>query len=162
MKKSYQHTIDFLFPIALFFVFSATALFLLLTASNVYQEIVSASASEFEQNTALSYITGKIRQHDAGGTENIYLTVFDGHDALAIEQDYENSSFITYIYEAEGELKEIFLQKGAKATADSGTAILEINTLEMKEISQGLFKFVCTSSDGTYNSVIVSLSSEDI
>ena len=91
MKQSHQHTIDFLFPIALFFVFSATALIVLLFAANIYQGIVSSSATQFEQTTFLSYVTNKIRQNDEGGTEHIYLDTFDGYDALAIEQTYADA-----------------------------------------------------------------------
>lgn len=160
MKRFHQHTIDFLFPIALFFVFSATALIVLLFAANIYQNIVTTSSVQFEQTTSLSYITNKIRQNDSGGSENIYLDTFDGHDALAIEQDYADASFVTYIYETDGELKEIFLQEGVEASAKSGTTIMEVGHFEMEEINDGLFKFSCISSDGTLNSVIVNIHSE--
>ena len=160
MKQSHQHTIDFLFPIALFFVFSATALIVLLFAANIYQGIVSSSATQFEQTTCLSYVTNKIRQNDEGGTEHIYLDTFDGYDALAIEQTYADASFVTYIYEAEGELKEIFLQEGVEASANSGTTIMEVTDFNMKEIDDGLLKFSCISTDGIENSVIVNIHSE--
>lgn len=162
MKRAHHHTIDFLFPIALFFVFSATALFSLLLAANIYQGIVTDSENRFQQETSLSYLTTKIRQNDEGGSQNIYISHFDGYDALAIEQSYENVAYITYIYEAEGELKELFLQKGAKASAKSGTTIMEVKNLDMEEIADGLFQFVCTTADGSTDSVIVSLSSENI
>lgn len=46
-----------------------------------------------------------------GEPHNVYIDEFNGYDALAIEQNYSERSFITYIYEATGELKEFFLQK---------------------------------------------------
>lgn len=160
MKKAYQHTIDFLFPIALFFVFSASSLIVLLLAANIYQNIVSDSQSAFEQGTTLTYITNKLRQNDTQGTEHIYLTQFDGYDALAIEQEYNEQSYITYIYEADGYLKEIFMQKDVTALAKNGTTIMEIFDLTMNELSDGLFQFTCTSTDGTSDSIIVSLHSQ--
>ena len=162
MKRTHQHTIDFLFPIALFFVFSSTALVALLLAANIYQGIVIDSESQFQQETSLSYITTKIRQNDEGGIENIYLDQFDGCHALAIEQSFEDVSFITYLYEADGELKELFLQKGVDASAKNGTTILEVENLDMEEIADGLFKFSCTTADGSRDSVIISISSENI
>lgn len=162
MKRNYQHTIDFLFPIALFFVFSASALVALLLAANIYQSIVTDSAAQFEQGTSLSYVVSKIRQNDTGGTEKIYLSTFDGYDALTIEQTYADSSYVTYIYEADGELKEIFLQEGAEASAQSGTTIMEVDGFEMEEIDQGLFKFRCTAADGSQDSVIIGIQSEHI
>ena len=61
----------------------------------------------------------------------------------------------TYIYEAEGELKELFIQDAISASADFGTTILEIGHLEMNEISDGLFQFICTSTDGSTDSVTI-------
>ena len=92
--------------------------------------------------------------------KHIYLDTFDGYDALAIEQTYADASFVTYIYEAEGELKEIFLQEGVEASANSGTAITEVTDFNMKEIDDGLLKFSCISTDGIENSVIVNIHSE--
>ena len=160
MKKNYQHTIDFIFPIALFFVFCAASITALLFSANIYQNIVTNSASQFEQTTSLSYITTKIRQNDQEGASRIYLDKFDGHEALAIEQTFSDTAFITYIYEADGELKEIFLQKGVEISAQSGTAIMEIENLDMETLAEGLLKFSTTASDGTADSVIISLHSE--
>lgn len=159
MRRSQNHTIDFLFPLALFFVFSATALVILLFAANVYKTIVNDSTSRFEQQTSLSYVTNKIRQSDAGGSSNIYLDQFDGCDALAIKQSYADTAYITYIYESAGELKEIFLQEGVTAPAQAGTTILSIEDFQMKELSSGLFQFTCISADGSEDSVIIGLQS---
>lgn len=161
MRKNYQHTIDFIFPIALFFVFCAAAITVLLFSANIYQTVVTDSASQFEQVTSLSYITTKIRQNDTGGKKSIYLDEFDGHEALAIEQTILDAAFITYIYEVDGELKELFLQKGAEASAHSGTTIMEIEHLDMEELAEGLLEFRSTASDGSTNSVIISLHSEE-
>ena len=160
MKKSYQHTIDSILPIALFFVFCAAAITVLLFSANIYQNVVTNSASQFEQTTSLSYITTKIRQNDQEGANCIYLDSFDGYEALAIEQSFADTAFITYIYEVDGELKEIFLQQGVKASAHSGTTIMEIENLDMEELADGLLKFSSTASDGTNDSVIISLQSE--
>ena len=160
MKQTQQHAIDFLFPIALFFVFSATALLALLLAANIYHGVVTDSNTSFEQGTALSYLTEKIRQNDTEGCDRIYISQFDGCDALAISQTYGGASYTTYIYESDGDLKEIFLQDGVQATAQTGTTIMEITDLQMEELSEGLFRFTCTSSDGTSDSVIIGLHSE--
>ena len=160
MKKNYQHTIDFIFPIALFFVFCAAAITALLFSANIYQNIVANSASQFEQTTSLSYITTKIRQNDQEGENRIYLDEFDGHEALAIQQTFSDTEFVTYIYEADGELKEIFLQQGAEASAHSGTTIMEIENLDIESLAEGLLKFSSTASDGTTESVIISLHSK--
>lgn len=160
MKRSRQHTIDFLFPIALFFVFSATALIVLLLAANLYQGITTRSNASFEQETTLSYLAGKIRQNDSAGESRIYLTQFDSYDCLAIEQVFDEQTYITYIYEAEGELKELFLQAGVNASAASGTTLMQIRDLHMEEVSDNLFRFTCSSEDGSSDSLLISVNSE--
>ena len=160
MKKNNQHSIDFIFPVTLFFIFSTTALIVLLLAANLYQGIVRNSAAEFEKGTTLSYIAGKIRQNDSGGTDCIYLDTFDGCRALAIEQAYGDRVFVTYIYEADGQLKEIFLPEDVSATADAGTTIMEVSGLQMEELSDGLLQFTCTAEDGTTDSIIISVHSD--
>ena len=160
MKKNNQHSIDFIFPVSLFFIFSTTALIVLLLAANLYQGIVRDSAAEFEKGTVLSYITGKIRQNDAGGTDSIYLGTFDGYDALAIRQTYDDRTFVTYIYEVEGQLKEIFLPEDVEAPADAGTTIMDVSGLQMEELDPGLLQFTCTAENGTTDSVIISVHSD--
>lgn len=160
MKRFSRHTIDFLFPITLFFVFAVSGFVVLLMSANIYQNITDHSAATFETGTTLSYLTEKIRQNDTGGAETIYLATFDGCDALAISHTYNETSYTTYIYEYEGELKEIFLQDDITASAKSGTTVMQIKNLEMQELSDGLFQFTCTADNGNTDSVIISLHSE--
>lgn len=151
-----KHTFDFIFPITLFFVFTSTALVVLLCSANIYQNVVDASARSFETSTTLAYITEKIRQNDTSLNQRISIETFDGYEALTISQTINNTLYHTYIYEAEGELKELFIQDAISASADFGTTILEIGHLEMNEISDGLFQFICTSTDGSTDSVTIS------
>jgi len=158
MKRDAKHTIDFLFPIALFFVFASTALVTLLLASNLYQKQIDKSLDGFQKSTAISYLTEKIRQNDSAKAD-IHLCDFDGQHALSISQAYNDTSYTTYIYEMDGMLTELFVQDGIDASSESGIAILEVDSLEMKELSPGLFQFICTSDNGSSDSVIIQLQS---
>ena len=62
MKK--KHVIDLLFPIALLFVFSISAIFVVLFASNIYQNTVEKSSLNYSSSMILSYISEKIHQND--------------------------------------------------------------------------------------------------
>ena len=44
-KRLRQHTIDFIFPIALFFVFAASSLVVLILSANIYRNITENSRS---------------------------------------------------------------------------------------------------------------------
>lgn len=159
MNKSSQHAIDFLFSIALFFVFSATALVVLLLSANIYKGVVTDSKENFETGTALSYITEKIHQNDEAGTNNIYLCKFDGCDALAIAQDYNSVTYITYIYELDGELKEAFIQEGAAVSATSGTTIMMLDNITFSQVADDLLYVSCVPVDGSSASTLINIHS---
>ena len=50
--RTSRHSMDFLFAIALFFVFASTSLIVLLLAANIYRHNVQQSSNAFEQNTS--------------------------------------------------------------------------------------------------------------
>lgn len=159
MKKTHQHTIDFLFSIALFFVFSATAILVLLLSSNIYKNVVANSNHNFEVGTSISYITEKVRQNDNSVTQNIYLCEFDDCKALAISQSYNEMNYVTYIYEHEGLLKEAFVQEGIATSANSGTTIMEIGQIDFSQPTDNLLRVTCTSKTGETASSFINIHS---
>ena len=144
---------DFLFPITLFFIFFCSSVILLLFSANVYESVVEDSNKNFDTGTSLAYVTEKIRQNNSNG--NIKISNFDGYDALEIKEIYDEKTYITYIYEMDGVLKEIFLQEGVPANAKAGTTIMNIKDFCMEDKGNGLIEFTATSHDGSVESVIV-------
>ena len=153
-KKIKQHTIDFIFPIALFFVFAASSLAVLILSANSSKDL-------FTSRTCLSYITEKIRQNDEGGTQNIYLDSFDGHPALVLERNLNETLYHTYIYEDKGVLRELFIQDGIDASSRNGTEIMKVSSFQMEEAAPGLLRFSCSSDEGQMESVFVSIHSDN-
>lgn len=153
-----KHIIDFVFPIALFFVFAASSLVVILLAANIYSSTTKSSESGFETRTILSYMTEKIRQGDE--KKAVSIETFDGHDALAIQSIYgEDQIYMTYIYEDKGILRELFIQDGVDAKASSGKEIMKVSDFCMKKLSDTLFEFSCSSEDGETVKTIVSVRS---
>ena len=152
-----KHIIDFIFPISLFFVFAATALVVIILAANIYSNTTKASSSSFETRTVLSYMTEKIHQNDENGS--ISIGAFDGLDALIIRQTYSEKPYVTYIYEYEGTLRELFIQDGIDASASSGKEIMKVNGFAMESISDHLFRFSCTSPEDVPTETVVAVKS---
>lgn len=153
-----KHVIDFVFPIALFFVFAASSLIVILLAANIYRSTAKASESGFQTRTVLSYVTEKIRQGDERGA--VSIGTFDGHDALVIQSVYgEDQIYMTYIYEDNGILRELFIQDGIEAKASSGREITKVTDFNMKKLSDRLFEFSCSSKDKKTIKTIVSVKS---
>jgi hypothetical protein len=153
-----KHMIDFLFPVALFFVFALSALTVILLAARIYQSTTESSSLNYTARTSLSYINEKIHQNDCDGA--VYLDEFDGCQALVMEQAHNNERYYTYIYIYGQELKELFIKEGVDVTASAGRTIMEIQDFSMEEISENLLKFSCVDNTNTKASSIVSIKSK--
>lgn len=140
-----RHMIDFLFPVALFFVFSLSALTVILLATRIYKSTTENSSLNYTSRTSLSYISEKIHQHDSG---TISLGTFDGCDAIVLGQEIDGTVYYTYIYSYRNELKEIFLKDGADTDASAGQTILKVQNFSIEQASDGLFAFECTDEAG--------------
>ena len=153
-----KHMIDFLFPVALFFVFALSALTVILLAARIYQSTTESSSLNYTARTSLSYINEKIHQNDCDGA--VYLDEFDGCQALVMEQAHNNERYYTYIYIYGQELKELFIKEGVDVTASAGRTIMEIQDFSMEEISENLLKFSCVDNTNTKASTIVRIKSK--
>lgn len=153
-----KHMIDFLFPVALFFVFALSALTVILLAARIYQSTTESSSLNYTSRTSLSYINEKIHQNDCEGA--VYLDEFDGCRALVMEQSHNDEHYYTYIYIYGHELKELFVKEGTEMTASAGRTIMEIQDFSMEEISENLLKFTCVDNENTEASTIISVKSQ--
>ena len=153
-----RHMVDFLFPIALFFIFTLSALMVMLFAARIYQSSVDNSSRNDTARTALSYIAEKIHQNDM--EDSVTLGSFDNCDALIIKQDYNGDVYTTYIYTHEGALKELFAKDGANADASNGKRILDVESFTVTQLNENLLKFHCVDKNGHSASIVVGLKSE--
>lgn len=154
-----KHVIDVIFPIALFFVFAASSLVVIILAANIYSGTTKAAESGFSTRTALSYLSEKIHQSD--GSQAVSIENFENKEALVIRQAYDNGqTYITYIYEDNGILRELFIQEGVDASADSGREIMPIYKFVMKQLSDNRFYFICSSEEGETMSAVAAVRSE--
>ena len=78
--------------------------------------------------------------------------MIDGQTSLILQTE----DTYTYIYSYEGYLKELYIRKDVDAHAEDGKNILEIKDFQIQELSGGLFRISCQTSDGTEQSVILS------
>ena len=92
-----KHTIDILFPWALFGLLAICGLLVLILAADIYQDTTTMADENYESRTVLSYLTEKIHQNDNG---TVTIGSVDGTDSLIIRQDYDGEEYCTYIFEA--------------------------------------------------------------
>lgn len=153
IRSQQRHMIDFLFPIALFFVFAISSILVILMATNVYQSTVKASNISDSSRMSLSYVAEKVHQNDQ--ENSVSLGKFDGRRALVTEQNYGGENYRTYIYAHDGQLKELYIKDGIKASAGAGTAIMEVEDFNISEIDAGLFRISCKDKNGHVSSTVI-------
>ena len=156
-RTQQNHMIDFLFPVALFFVFAVSAMTVILLATGIYRYTTEHSSLNYTARTSLAYICEKMHQNDVGG--EVTLGVFDGCDALILRQTHREDSYQTYIYVYENELKELFVKDGVDVPAKSGKTILAVDDFSMETVREGVYRFACTDTDGNQDSMIVGIRS---
>ncbi len=156
-RTQQNHMIDFLFPVALFFVFAVSAMTVILLATGIYRSTTEHSSLNYTARTSLAYICEKIHQNDTSG--DVSLGTFDGCDALILKQTRQKDTYQTYIYVYENELKELFIKDGVEAPAKSGKTILAVEDFSMETVKDGVFRFTCTDADGNQDSMIAGIRS---
>lgn len=156
-RTQHKHMIDFLFSVALFFVFALSAVIVILLAAKIYQSTTENSSLNYTSRTSLSYISEKIHQNDLDGS--VYLGTFDGCEALVMEQELKDVTYYTYIYAYDNELKELFTSGNSGIRASSGQTILEIQDFSMEQLSDSLFRFSCTDQNSQQASTIIGIRS---
>jgi len=112
-----------LFPALLFFVFLLCTVFTILIGSRVYENIRERDNRSFHTNTALAYMTNKVRQGDMAHAVSIREE--NGCQVLVLTSDYDGILFETWIYQMDGALWELFTQKDSGLDVFSGQMIME-------------------------------------
>lgn len=153
-KNENNHIIDILFTLALFCVFAASALFVVLIGANVYKSTVTQMNDNFSTRTSLSYVSEKIRQNDTKGA--VSITDLEGTPALLLSQKYDNIFLETYIYEQNGSLMELFIQGDQVPQKDDGQSIMEVDSFEMEQINDHLFHFISADTNGHEMEIYIS------
>lgn len=160
--KRKKSIVDFLFILALFGAFAISALFVVLFGAKVYQKTVSDMNSNYEKRTALSYVTEKIRSHDySGGADvsdvNLDASYGDEHTVLKLYQDVNGKRYVTYMFVADGYLKEYTASEDQEFDYSSGAEILPVSKFEVKKESDSLYRFDIVDARGEETRFFVSM-----
>ena len=156
-QKKPNHIIDFLFPIVQFFVFTISAVVVILLATKIYESTTTASSLNNVSRTTLAYVSEKIHQSDLRA--NVSITKMDGIDALALYHADDKEGYTTYIYYHEGAVKELFIKNQITPTVSMGNIIAQATDFHMQQLEEDLLRFTCTDANGQSFSTIVGLHS---
>jgi hypothetical protein len=156
MRRS--HTPDLVFALALFCVFAASVLLVLMSGANAYRRIADGLAQHYEERTCLSYIAAKLRHFDTEGA--VSLTSFGDGDALLLTQTIEGREYGTLIYTHEGTVMELFTELPLAFGPEAGCVVLPAGSLRFSWLSDGLLHVECDGAEGRSAGVSVALRAE--
>ena len=149
MKKDFEnrHPVDMLFVIALLFLFAMGALMLIALGSSIYKRGVDTLSKNYDRRTAYAYITEKLRQCDREG--NIRTDIFNQSGALRIDSTINSVEYVTYLYEYDGALMELFARADAGTLPpESGQKIMDIQDLVINTKGSNMLQITVTLKDG--------------
>jgi hypothetical protein len=141
-RLRHRHVMDLLFPLALFFVFAASALVVLVLSADLYDQITQDADDHFTQRTASAYVLEKVRQNDEAG--GIGLEIRDGVPCLALTRTAGSITTITYIYAQDGVLRQMRTRPGTEFSLSDGTEIAAVEDLSLTALSDTLYRLTIT------------------
>lgn len=151
--KAKKHSIDTLFTFLLLLVFALFSLMLAAMGSAVYRNGVEHLNENYTSRTAIAYLSEKVRQHDATG--DIFLTEVEDIPAVGFRDVIEGDEFITYVYDWDGALRELFIQADRTPLADMGNSIVQLESFEAKALDTSLLSVTVTGHDGDQLSILI-------
>ena len=158
-EREKKHIVDILFVLALFLVFTLSTLTLVLFGANIYQNTVNDMEDNYNARTVCSYILGKFRSNDSCG--DISIGSIDGKPSLILNQEINDASYSTYIYEYDGYLRELFVSDSVTLGAEvlnAGNKLCPVDKFEVSECNEGLnpVKITVSLPDGDIESIYLS------
>lgn len=128
MNGKSAHSIDTIFALLIFCLFTICSLLLVLIGANVYRGIVGDMDSNNETRACLSYVSNKVHAADSG---SVALQNVNGQQALVISAQYGGENYRTYIYEYRGYLMELFTKAENGFTIGAGDKITKVSKFQM-------------------------------
>lgn len=155
-----NHIVDVLFVLALFVVFTLSALVLVILGASVYKQTVSYMDENYTARTAYSYLTEKVRQNDI--YDSISIGQLEDTTALVLTREIGGTTYATYLYLHEGSLRELFMRQGSDIGSDplsAGQEILPLQDWELQNAGENLLHIRLTLENNTQKELYISLRS---
>ncbi|MCR5481676.1 MAG: DUF4860 domain-containing protein [Clostridia bacterium] len=138
--------VSLLFVILLFFMLALCTLFTILTGARGYENMQNRSETLYKEQTALAYISNKVRQNDSAG--GVFIQHIDGENVLVLEQLYGTTMYHSYVFydRKTGTLRELFCEKESELGPSNADEILECDPLSFSMPEKNL---LCVKLEST-------------
>lgn len=157
MHKSRQSVMDVIFTLALFCVFCAAAIGVVIIGVGVYKNTAVDMENNFGTRTAIAYITEKARQSDAENAISLRQT--QGKDTVVFKTKLDGYDFETTIFFEDGYIRELNALEGADVSLVAAQRIVAIKGFTVEKIDDNLYKATATGENGEVEEVVFALTS---
>lgn len=144
MRKTKKSKLDTVFVMMVFMLFICCLLLVTLTFAKVYKSSAERISDRFENAAAVSFIMKNLQSFDKENSINV--RVIEDKTVLCLYETIDNSEYVTYIYQNEGMLCELFADTDFPFSFENGEVMLPCDDFTVS-IENGIVNF-SLSSDG--------------
>lgn len=148
-----QHGMQGAFIFVLLGLFALMSTLMVLLGAQMYRSTVDRSQYNNENRVMGAYVRSMIRSMDNG---EISVEAPEGIPALALKEVYDGETYVTWLYQYEGQLYEQFTDMEEEFVPERGTEICPANSLSA-QIEDGLLTVSLTDGDDKPCTVQVAL-----
>ena len=149
-----QHSMQGVFVFVLLGLFAMMATLIVLLGAQMYRGTVDHSEQNNAYRVLNAYVRSMIRAEDT--LDSMSVEKHGDVTALAMKETIDNEAYVTWIYEYEGSLYELFTSLDEAFDPEDGTAICRANSFDA-EITGSLVNVRMTDGDGEPCDVQVAL-----
>lgn len=133
------------FVLLLLAMFALFSTFLVLVSAQAYRNTVQAADANAQSRILEHYAVNKARMYDRAGGMTIRQT--DVGTALCLRDEYDGDRYLTYVYCADGALRELVREESEGFDPEDGDAICPAAAFEARW-DGGLLTFTATAPTG--------------
>ena len=126
--RKVQHSMQGVFVFVLLGLFAVMSTLMVLLGAQMYRNTVDHSTANNEDRVLSAYVRSMIRAEDTSGAMEI--GEYNGVKALAMREDLDGETYVTWLYLYEGQLRELFTDVGYGFNPDSGVVVAPANSFE--------------------------------
>lgn len=149
-----RHSIDILFSLSIFTIFVICSFLILLFQTQSYHSIISQEEKIENLHTPLAYVREKIRNNDI--SDSIHVVNLNGTTAIEIKNMDEET--ITYIYEYNDYLMELYISEEVEPMLEAGTPLFDIQDFDV-EVVENTLHVTIQNKQGDRNQIILTIHS---
>ena len=147
-KGRQKSAVDILVILAVFCVFTITALFVVLLGAKIYRNNVDNMTQTYNARTSCLYITERIRS--SAGKVELIDEANTSNTIICLNNIHETATYNTYIFVKEDALYEYSSKTGEEFNPQYGQYIMDIKEMHVEYANDTLLHIIVHLSNDDY------------